>query len=60
DLPISGKKVFLHLRLQKWFCLNAMCSTIIFTEITAAPAYQRNKRNRKKVIKGVTPLLEKL
>lgn len=43
DLPISGKEVFLHLCLQKWFCLHTKCSTIIFTEtIDAAPAYQRN------------------
>lgn len=43
DLPISGKEVFLHLQLQKWFCRNEKCDTFIFTEIVdAAPAYQRN------------------
>ena len=43
DLPISGKEVYLHLRLHKWFCVNPICMTKIFTEtIDAAPAYQRN------------------
>lgn len=33
----------LHLRLHKWFCVNPICMTKIFTEtIDAAPAYQRN------------------
>ncbi|WP_107943261.1 transposase family protein [Metasolibacillus fluoroglycofenilyticus] len=43
DLPISGKEVYLHIRLNKWFCPTATCSTTIFTKtINAAPAYQRN------------------
>lgn len=43
DLPISGKEVYLHVRLHKWFCMNSLCTTKIFTEtIDAAPAYQRN------------------
>lgn len=43
DLPISGKEVYLHVRLHKWFCMNILCTTKIFTEtIDAAPAYQRN------------------
>lgn len=43
DLPIAGKEVFLHIRLQKWFCRHGLCNTTIFTEtIDAAPAYQRN------------------
>lgn len=43
DLPISGKEEYLHLRLHKWFCVNSICMTKIFTEtIDTAPAYQRN------------------
>lgn len=43
DLPISGKEVFLLVRLHKWFCPNSTCTTKIFTEtIETAPAYQRN------------------
>ena len=43
DLPISGREVFLHLQLQKWFCRTEECESLIFTEtIDTAPAYQRN------------------